>query len=188
MQPNLIDLLACRAISGDRRAADRLVKLVLENCAPAINKYRRYFGENAEAESAAGIAFTIALRDWQPWGGPFSSYFAQSFKGYAQRAARDRFRRTRRVNALQSAVNDADFAETQHAATEATIDRTTILNRAAAALDGRQAAVFEAVRNGEQQTEIAARLGVSVQNVNQILARALDRVRTALAIEIRQGA
>jgi RNA polymerase sigma factor (sigma-70 family) len=186
MQPNKIDLLACRAVNGDRRAADCLFVAVLADCKPAINKYRRFFEDRHDALSAAGVAYTNALRDWQPWSGPFSSFFLRAFSGYAKRAARDRFRHARRVSALASETrNSPDFLEP---ITECDLDRTSLLSRAAAALDGHQLDVFEAVRSGEQQNEIARRLGVSVQNVNQILSRALDRVRDELAIEIAQGA
>ena len=175
------DLPLLRAIAGGDESAARA--LVDRHLARLHALATRLLGDPTEAEDVCQDVFVRAWKQaprWQPGRSPGDARFGTWLHGVALNACRDRLRRRRpRSDTALDELGDAQPGPAQHFAAE---DTARAVRAAIAALPERQREALVLCHYQElPQAEAAALLGVSVDAIESLLARARRTLRQSLA-------
>jgi len=170
--------LVCRIGAGDKRAAAELVRKHLPKM---VGLGRRMLGDQAEAEDVAQEVFLRVWKHAAAWK-PGQAKFETWMHRVAMNLCLDRLRR----NARQGGEVPADYADTSASATRALDDRQRRdrVREALLALPERQrAAIVLCYYQERTNIEAAEILGVSVEALESLLARARRTLKSSLSAE-----
>lgn len=170
--------LVCRIGAGDKRAAAELVRRHLPKM---VGIGRRMLGDQAEAEDVAQEVFLRVWKHAATWK-PGQAKFETWMHRVAMNLCLDRLRR----NGRQGGEVPADYPDAGASATRALDDRQRRdrVREALLALPERQRAALVLCYYQERTNiEAAEILGVSVEALESLLARARRTLKTSLAAE-----
>jgi RNA polymerase sigma-70 factor (ECF subfamily) len=170
------DALMARAAAGDRAAADRLIA---RHAPRVLALARGMLADRAEAEDVVQEAMLRLWRQapqWRPGEAKVSTWLHR----VASNLAVDRLRRRRRWSAEDPPDRPDETPSAEARLGEAA--RRAALREAMAALPPRQRAALALQLYAElSNPEIGERLGVGVEAVESLLARAKRKLAAALA-------